>query len=272
VLLQTYPSFEIIVVDDGSTDHTEKVVRDIPDNRIRYMKKENAERAAARNYGTQHAKGSYITFLDSDDILLPHHLQEAADLIAREKDPQWFHLKYRISDAGEGGVMYGNDRDSDRNQMLLSGNYLSCMGVFIRTEVARENLFNENRALSASEDHELWLRLAARYPLKINNSITSVLVNHDARSVVTIDRDKLIARQTLFLELVLNNRDLVPFIGRHRHRVQSNSFSYIALHLVISGKYKTDVMRYTLKAVGHDYTFLTKRRFFAIVKHLIISW
>src|SRR5687767_197530 len=82
VLQQTYASFELIVVDDGSTDNTETVVSSFTDTRINYHKKANAERAAARNYGVRKANGLYITFLDSDDLFMPDHLAQAIRYIS----------------------------------------------------------------------------------------------------------------------------------------------------------------------------------------------
>jgi len=68
VLNQTYQDFEIIVVDDGSTDNTEEVVKSFRDKRIRYIQhKKNKGAAAARNTGIKSAKGKYIAFQDSDD-------------------------------------------------------------------------------------------------------------------------------------------------------------------------------------------------------------
>src|SRR5687768_455415 len=89
---QTYSNYEIIIVDDGSTDGTEEVIKEILDKRTFYVRKENAERAVARNFGAKLAKGEYVNFFDSDDIALENHLQEAAGLILRFANPEWFHL------------------------------------------------------------------------------------------------------------------------------------------------------------------------------------
>ena len=78
-LAQTFSSFEVIIVDDCSTDDTEKIVKDFIklDNRIRYFKmSSNRGVAAARNFGIQKARGLFITFLDDDDELAPDYLEE----------------------------------------------------------------------------------------------------------------------------------------------------------------------------------------------------
>lgn len=68
VLNQTYSNLELIVVDDGSTDNTEEVVKSIDDNRVIYIKQSNQGACAARNNGIDHAKGEFIAFQDSDDV------------------------------------------------------------------------------------------------------------------------------------------------------------------------------------------------------------
>ena len=272
VLAQTYANFEVIVVDDGSTDNTESVIKKITDKRVTYYKKENEERAAARNYGISLAKGSYITFLDSDDILLPHYFQEARTLIERENNPEWFHLKYKITNASNKIIWQSSStNDENLNKQLLLGNFLSCIGVFLRADITSNFKFNPARELSGSEDHELWLRIASQYPLKTNNSITAALIDHDNRSVVNIDENSLIKRQDIYLDLVLSSPLLKSFVLGYENKLKSNSYSYVSLHLALTGKHKKICLTYLIKAIQENYTMVFNKRFFAIVKHILLT-
>ena len=93
VLNQSFTDFELIVVDDCSTDNSSEIVHQFQllDSRIRYLKNENnLERCITRNIGIQSAKGKYICFLDSDDYHLPFHLETFHKKILEEKEPKAF--------------------------------------------------------------------------------------------------------------------------------------------------------------------------------------
>ena len=84
VVNQSYPHWELIVVDDGSTDNTKEVIESFSkiDERINYLYQENSERAIARNNGADHAKFEYLIFLDSDDFFEIDHLKNLATFIS----------------------------------------------------------------------------------------------------------------------------------------------------------------------------------------------
>lgn len=86
VLQQSMQSFEIVVVDDGSSDGGAKIVEDIGDSRLRLFRQENAGVSAARNRALSLAKGEYVAFLDADDLWCPRHLERLVSLLDERKD------------------------------------------------------------------------------------------------------------------------------------------------------------------------------------------
>src|SRR5690606_15574762 len=83
VLNQTFTDFEIVIVNDGSTDNSLEIVSKIKDPRITLVNKENGGVSSARNRGIQVAKRDWIVFLDGDDIWFPNHLETLAEMIGR---------------------------------------------------------------------------------------------------------------------------------------------------------------------------------------------
>jgi len=90
VLKQTFTDWELIIVDDGSTDETLQTLSAIPDQRIRVFSIKHSERSTARNVGIRQCTGSYICFLDSDDLFLPNHLETLAQAIRARPDRKVF--------------------------------------------------------------------------------------------------------------------------------------------------------------------------------------
>ena len=236
VLSQSFKDFELIIVDDGSTDDTAAVVAEFTDTRIHYHKKENAERGAARNFGSRLAVGRYITFHDSDDLFYPLHLQTAYEFIVQNNYPEIFHTGYEIVDSKGRQLKRMSGYDENINEILFKkGNVLSCMCVFLKQEVALKYPFIEDRDLAGSEDAVLWLQLAAVYKWRSCDKVTAALINHDERSVTNINSAKLIKRLQLYEKYVTTDNAIQKQYGHMLKYVRLEAASYAALHLALAG-------------------------------------
>ena len=270
VLNQTCSNFELIIVDDGSTDSTEKTIFSFKDPRIKYFKKENAERGAARNFGVSKAKGDYITFLDSDDLLYSKYLEEANLFIANNNEINIFHQLFEVRNNSDKLIQAADYSNSNVFKSLITkGNFMACQGMFLKADFAKSNLFIEDRSLAGSEDYELWLRISTTTNIVINPVVTSALVQHPERSVIKINVAKLVSRKELMLHYLLSNNLINKKLLKFKNQLKTGAYSYISLHVALSKQSKKIALKYLFKAIKQSPMFIFKRRFFAIIKHLI---
>lgn len=184
VLSQTYGEWELIIVDDGSTDNTKDVVSQYGDSRITYIYQENAERSAARNNGIMHAIGEYVCFLDSDNFMKPDRLEKLSAFIAKENECACYYTDIEYNDIAKGIVKIKNGKEYPfpMDVDLLIQDIIATPQLCCATEILRKHQFNP--ALSIGEDMELLFRITAEYPLiYIPNQATVVEVEHEGRSV-----------------------------------------------------------------------------------------
>jgi glycosyltransferase involved in cell wall biosynthesis len=154
VLAQQGPSFEVVVVDDGSTDSTPDVLSAIADPRVRVVRQANAGRGAARNAGLRVARGELVTFLDSDDEALPGWLAEVDRLADTDRVPV-VRLAVRRDTGGTIEHLAAAALDPDRpypEGTMCAGSYA------VATEVLRE-VGGFDPGLEYAENTELLLRL-----------------------------------------------------------------------------------------------------------------
>jgi len=270
ILDQSFKDFEIIVVDDGSTDDTNAVIESIYDPRLTYYKINNVERGAARNFGTQKSLGRYITFLDSDDVFYKDHLQVANDFLGKNPGvifAQGFDVRDDMNRIINGFTPINK---SVLHHLIHSGNILACMGVFLPSDMAKQNLFHEDRALAGSEDMELWLRISAKHDILYNNRSTAAMVNHENRSVLKVDINALIQRKKLMLDCIFDQEHTKAFYAPYRNKLEANAQSYIALHLTLGGNIPSRrAIPFLIKALKKDPVSFFSKRTFAIIKRLI---
>ncbi|MFT6319142.1 MAG: glycosyltransferase involved in cell wall biosynthesis [Granulosicoccus sp.] len=202
VLGQTFPYWELIIIDDGSTDETEKVVKKYQDKRIKYFWKENEERGIARNFGVNKSNGKFICFLDSDDYYLFYHLLHLHQLIEQNKDDVFFQTSYQCRDASNNllneKILPAKITITD----IAKCNYLSINGLCLDASIARQFPFPEDPKFSIGEDHYFWLTLLARYSLITTPMVTSVVVEHPSKTMNTIDPNTLLYSAKKITELM----------------------------------------------------------------------
>lgn len=263
-LNQTYQDFEIIIVDDGSTDNTEEIVASFDSNKIRSFKIPNSERGLARNYGADKAQGQWLYFMDSDDILYSHHLQTARDIIYQNNTLCIFHLAYEILENQKKTLVKNLSPD-----YLIYGNPYSCHGMFIHKNLFHQYRFNEDRTIAGLEDWELWLRISAHYTIPHFPIVTSALIQHSNRSVMQVDKDKWIKKIETFIHYVTSNDDILK---KYKHKMAlfyCGTYTYLALHLSFNPQYKKEAFHYWLKGLRHYPLSLFYRRSGAILKRIL---
>jgi glycosyltransferase involved in cell wall biosynthesis len=273
VLDQTFRSFEIIVVDDGSSDDTESVVRSFHSDQIVYYKKENGERGASRNFGWSKANGYFVSFLDSDDIIYPNHFNEAYQFFQQKNTAVCYAQAYEIKNATTDEVIQHAYRFSQPtiNNRIIAGNFLSCFGVFLRKDIFPEMSFEEDRRFAGTEDWLLWLRLAARHPFYYNNLITGALLEHEKRSVLSYKEEGLLQRTEMLKKKLIVDKVFVESFGKKQvDKIYAHMLSYTSLHLAMSRE-KRKACKYFLKSLMVNPGELLTKRSLSITKKILFS-
>jgi glycosyltransferase involved in cell wall biosynthesis len=167
VLAQDYTEFELIVVDDGSTDHTSDVL-DSYRNVIKVLSQKNKGVSAARNRGIAEASGKFIAFLDSDDIWLPQKLSvqieffnQTPDALICQTEEVWIRNGLRVNP---------KKRHKKPSGMIFKPSLELCL-VSPSAVMIQRSLFDRvgefDETLPACEDYDLWLRISCRFPIHL---------------------------------------------------------------------------------------------------------
>jgi len=181
VLNQTYNNTEIIVVDDGSTDDTEQVVKSFNSPKIQYIWTENwGGPARPRNIGIREARGEYIAFCDDDDVWFANKLERSLQVLSNGRFKIAFTDVLAIDIEGQiiAGkksrgyylpYLYPSKIIKRNSKRFLLNNVITLSSVIVSSDIRRELVFNEDRDFIACEDGLLWLKLNQLYDILFIN-------------------------------------------------------------------------------------------------------
>ena len=175
ILAQTYKNFELIIVDDGSTDKTEEVIHNYGDARIRYFKTDNwGGPARPRNIGIEKARGEYIAFCDDDDLWFSNKLEVCIAQMENNNMGVLFTDTAIIDQYSREITQFfssmprkfiANNYYSKKSIFLIFNNSITFSSVVVDKEILGNHRFSERKDLISAEDHFLWLQLNLKYPI-----------------------------------------------------------------------------------------------------------
>jgi len=205
ILGQTFKDYEIIVVDDGSTDNTKALLSKF-NGKIKYLYQDNKGPSSARNLGIKESEGQYIGFLDADDAWLSEKLEKEVNFLDKNTDFGMVTCDAYATEARNERIIVPSMAAQRRMhsgfvlKKVLRENFLLMLNVLIRREVLDDiGLFDEKRLFC--EDYDLWVRVAKKYKIGyVNEVLAKYRIHGSNRSI--INKEKVLNSH---LEIVLNS-------------------------------------------------------------------
>ena len=259
VLQQSFIDFEIIIINDGATDSSEKIIEGFKDPRIQSIKQENQGVSAARNAGINAANANYIALLDADDIWKENYLEQINTLI--EGYPKQ-HVFATVCTIESRGKMYKPtysvaNLSPDKSYVLpyFASSYINTILTSSSTVVHKdvfEKIGHYNPTLRSGEDTDLWIRVGLDYkvvflntPLATYRFEASSLSNSPKQVKSTLDLD-------CYEKHIASHKGLKKFLDLNRYS--------LALHAKIAGN-KRDYVKYKK---GIDFKNINKKQRFLV--------
>ncbi|MEB3360489.1 MAG: glycosyltransferase [Synechococcales bacterium] len=169
VFAQTFQDFEVIVIDDGSRDNIKQWAEHLTDPRVQFLSQENSGSAAARNTGLAKASGTYIAFLDADDLWEPTKLAKQVNVL--DTDPQaglvYSWVATIDADDQPQGKVCQNSEEGNVWPRLIEHDLIECGSNPMIRACCFDKVGNFDTSFPYAQTWEMWLRIAAAYPFRV---------------------------------------------------------------------------------------------------------
>ena len=257
VLQQTYSNYEIIVIDDGSTDTTRTIVNNRYHS-VRYYYLENNGVAAARNFGISMAQGELIAFLDADDIWLPEKLEKQAALF--NKNDKLGMAFTENSFFNEQGV---TTNKANKRERLMHGDIVK--NIFLNsyvvtsTVMVRKNVFDTvgsfEEGLTVAEDDNMWMRIGMKYCVELLDE--SMLMYRITEGSLSRKSDNFFIGVKASIEIIQKNHpDLYNRLGTSAIRKKkSDLFFSEGYHYFSQGMQKEARSNFIKSYINYPFEF-----------------
>jgi len=231
VLNQTFQNFEIVIIDDGSSDDTEQIIKKFNDERVKYIKQQNSGPSNARNNGIKKAEGRYIAFLDSDDEWLPQKLEKQVCFLEK-------HSAISILGCWNSNISPdGKKFDSLMPEIKNSKEFIKGLTLFpfhiaeipwTSSIIARKECFYDagffDEDLLSREDWDMWFRIAVKFEFYC---LPEILINRNISAsglMNTTDADIIIDNNSRFLDKVFSNQYLKEEFQKYKKPAYANLY------------------------------------------------